>query len=304
MSDKAPFKKRIGWRLQVFAYDLVCLLLKPFSFDQISRFGGWLLRKIGPRTSKQRIIETGLDIAFPDLSEDKKAKLITEIWDNTGRTFAEFPILSRVKVFDENSRVIVHGKEHLDAIAASGTGAVLISGHFANWEVMAAVLCQSGLPVRVTYRPLNNPHLNRRVIEQREAYGIKFLVQKSAHIGARALLKALSKGESIAILNDQKFNQGLSVPFFGQPAMTASGAVRIALKTGAPIVPTSVIRKGAHFEFTCHPPLVLEQSGDLDADLRGGVMQIIRFTEDWVKTNPAQWFWVHRRWPKELYKKR
>ncbi|WP_371397018.1 lysophospholipid acyltransferase family protein [Fretibacter rubidus] len=300
---KAGLGQRIIWRMEVLAYDFICLLLKPFSFDQISRFGGWLLRKIGPLTSKHKIMQTGFDIAFPDLDDKARQDLSREAWDNIGRTFAEFPIMSRVRVYQKDSRVTVIGKEHLEAVRKSGRGAIIITGHFANWEVMAAALTQSGLPVRITYRKINNPHLDKRVREQRRAYGTKFLVPKSTHAGARQLLGAIDKGESIAILNDQKFNEGLAVPFFGEHAMTATGPTRLALKTGASVLPISVIRDKAHFTVTIEPPFQIDDTGERELDTEAGLRKIVAWTEDHIRKSPAQWFWMHRRWPKDLYKK-
>ena len=295
--------KKIGWRAEAFAYDAVCLALKPFSFERVSGFGGWLLRKIGPRTSKHKIILTGLGLAFPELSKDEKHHLAIKSWDNIGRTFAEFPIMDRVKVFHKNSRVKVIGHENLQELIKNKTAAVIVTGHFANWEVMAAALTQSGLPVRITYRKINNPYLDQRVRAQREAYGTKFLVQKSTHAGGRVLLRALGNQESVALLNDQKFNEGIAVPFFGYNAMTATGAVRLALKTSAPLIPISVTRDKATFTVTIHDEIPLTQTGERDTDIENGVRKIVKFTEDWIKQNPDQWFWVHRRWPKELYQK-
>ncbi len=297
------FTKKLAWRFEAFAYDIACLLLKPFSFQTISGFGGWLLRKIGPRTSKQKIVETGLRLAFPDLNESEINKLSNKSWDNIGRTFAEFPIMNRVRVFENGSRVTVIGRETLETLIQSKKGAVIVTGHFANWEIMAAVLTQSGLPVRITYRKINNPYLDKRVRAQREAYGTKFLVQKSTHAGARVLLDALGSGESIAILNDQKFNEGIAVPLFGHDAMTATGAVRLSLKTGAPLIPISVTRNKADFTVTIEDEIRLENTNERDINIENGVTKIVSFTEDWIRKNPDQWFWVHRRWPKKLYKK-
>ena len=210
--------------------------------------------------------------------------------------------MDRITVFKKNSRVTVIGHETLQQFIKAKQGAVIVTGHFANWEVMAAVLTQSGLPVRITYRKINNPYLDKRVRAQREAYGTKFLVQKSTHAGARVLLNALGKSESVAILNDQKFNEGIAIPFFGHNAMTATGATRLALKTGAPLIPISVTREKAEFTVTIHDEIKLENSGDRESDIEKGVRQIVTFTEDWIKQNPDQWFWVHRRWPKDLYK--
>ena len=300
MAKTPSIWRHLTWRLEVLAYDLVRLMLTPFSFDQISGFGGWLLRKIGPLTSKHHIARTGLEIAFPDASQDQIKDWLTKQWDNTGRTFAEFPIMHRFKI-SEGERVTVKGLEHLERLRDSGKVAVIVTGHFANWEVMAAVLTQCGLPVQITYRKINNPYMDKRVRAQREAYGTKLLVPKSGRKGAKQLIEALSSGESIALLNDQKFNEGISLPFFGQPAMTAPGPTRLALKSGAPVLLLSLTREKARFTMTVHEPIYLETSGDRTVDIEAGVKRIIAFTEDRIREAPAQWFWVHRRWPKGVY---
>ena len=220
-------------------------------------------------------------------------------WDNVGRTFAEFPLTHRLKPFATNSRIEIKGFEHFE----QNHPAIIVTGHFANWEVMATVLTQSDHTTRITYRKINNPHIDARVRKQREAYGTKFLIQKSGHASGRELFEALQAGESVALLNDQKFNTGLEVPFFGEPAMTAQGAVRLALKTGRPLLPMSVTRQKSRFIVTFHPPITLEKSGDRSANVLAGVIQVNDFIETRVRETPDQWFWVHRRWPKSLYRK-
>ena len=247
MAKKASFSKHISWRLEVLAYDILRTLMIPFSFDHISAFGGWLLRKIGPMTSKHHIARTGLKIAFPDADETQINQWLTEQWDNIGRTFAEFPIMHRVKVF-EDDRITLQGIENLERFNGDEV-AVMVSGHFANWEVMAAVFAQAGLPVQVTYRRINNPYMDKRVRDQRTAYGINLLIPKSGAKGARQLLESLRSGESVALLNDQKFNEGVSIPFFGEPAMTAPGPARLALRSGKPVLMMSVTRDKAKFIF-------------------------------------------------------
>ena len=294
--------KRIAWRLELFAYDVVRLLLSPFSFDQVSAMGGWLIGKIGPLTSKQKIARRGLEIAFPEASESEIQALLKAQWNNTGRTFAEFPILHRLNVREGNERVQVIGGEYLKDIIESNQAVIIVTGHFANWEIMAMVLTQWGLNVQITYRPLNNPHIDRRVRRQREAYGTKLMVPKSGAKGARQLVSALEKGESVALLNDQKFNQGLAIPFFGVDAMTAPGPTRLALATQTPILPLSLKRDKSKFIMTIHPPFQMADTGKRQFDVETGVRRINQFVEDRVRENPGQWFWVHRRWPKDLYK--
>ncbi len=301
--DKPSLGKRIGWRLETVAYDIVSLLLKPFSFDQISAFGAFIVGLIGPLTSKQKIARKGLETAFPGASEDELKTLLKAQWKNTGRTFAEFPVLHRLNINSGDGRITVIGGEKLDALKESGTPAVFISGHFANWEIMAMVLTQWGLPSQITYRPINNPHIDKRVrTEREEAYGTKFLVPKSGVKGAKQLMEALKNGESVALMNDQKFNQGIAVPFFGVDAMTAPGPTRLAIGANAPLIPMSLEREKAKFTVTVHDPIKLKNTGDRSNDVSDGVAQISEFIENQIRKTPDQWFWVHRRWPKDHYR--
>jgi len=299
----SKFFKHAKWRGEVLAYDIVRAIMAFFTFNAVSGFGGWLFRIIGPKTSKQHIVMTGLRTAFPNASEDELLKISGDQWENTGRTFAEFPMLGRVRVFDKHSRVKVIGLDILESLRDSRIGAVLISGHFANWEIMAAVFSQAGLPVRVTYRPTNNPYFDKRIRSQRQKYGIDLMVAKSGARGAKELISALRGGDSVALLNDQKFNEGLSVPFFGTPAMTAPGPTRLALQTDSPIVPMFVRRVNKNqFEVEIYDPIELANSGDRAGDIKAGVLTITKWVEDRIIEDPAGWFWVHRRWDKSHYK--
>ncbi|MEM7730047.1 MAG: lysophospholipid acyltransferase family protein [Pseudomonadota bacterium] len=294
-----PDRIRLGHRIEALGYDALTGVLRLLPFGLVSWMGGALLRIVGPLTSKDRIARTNLRIAFPEASDAVLRAMLRGQWDNTGRTFAEFALTDRIRAFEDHSRVTVEGIHHF----LDNAPGILISGHFANWEVMATVLTQSPGPVRVTYRKINNPLIDRRVREQREAYGTKFLVQKSTHRGGRELFEALRSGESIAILNDQKFNTGLKIPFFGTDAMTAQGAVRLSMKTGRPILPMCVVRDGAQFHVRFYPPLKWDRVGEREPDVEAGVRAVTGFIEDRIRENPTQWFWVHRRWPRTVYLK-
>jgi len=286
-------------RFEALAYDIITGLMRLLPFSFVSALGAFIVKAIGPLTSKRHIAETGLRTAFPEKSDAEIKALMRAQWDNLGRTFAEFSLTHRLKPFEPDSRVTVKGFEHF----TGNQPAIIVTGHFANWEVMATVLTQSGHTTRITYRKINNPLIDARVRKQREAYGTKYLVKKSSHAGGRELFEALKSGESVALLNDQKFNTGIEVPFFGEPAMTAQGAVRLALKTGRPLLPMAVTRDKSRFTVTFYPPLKLDGSGDRNADVLAGVTRVSEFIEARVRETPAQWFWVHRRWPKPHYKK-
>ncbi|MEM1087939.1 MAG: lysophospholipid acyltransferase family protein, partial [Pseudomonadota bacterium] len=231
--------------------------------------------------------------------EREREDIAKQAWESVGRTAGELPHLPRIDPY-KGDRVKVTGAEHLDSIQNAEHGAVFISGHFANWEIMAAVICNRPVDCLVTYRMLNNPHIDRRINKVRHDYGIGVLTPKG--LGTREMMRALSAGRSVALLNDQKFNQGLSVPFFNHAAMTAPGPSRLALKYGVPIVPVSTRRTGpARFHVTIHKPFIPHNTGDMSADVRACVERITAFIEDEVHDNPSQWFWQHRRWGKDIW---
>jgi KDO2-lipid IV(A) lauroyltransferase len=169
---------------------------------------------------------------------------------------------------------------------------------------MAVAIVRSGLQCQITYRATNNPYVNRRIIEGRQRYGVKLFAPKGAS-GAREMFRAIGRGESIALLNDQKFNGGVAAPLFGKMAHTAPGPSTYALHFGIPIQPMSVQRlHKARFKVVVHEPFVLADTGYKDADIEAGVRRINAFVEERVRERPWEWFWVHRRWPGETYRRR
>ncbi len=303
MSDRRPFFARdLTWRLQALGYDVTSAVARLFPVEWVSALGAALFRWLGPLTPSARIAERNIDLAFPDLAPDARAKLLRDQWDNLGRTFFEFPLTDQL--IPAKGRVEVAGRERLVAIAKSGKPAILISGHFANWEVMAAAIVDAGVPARVTYRAANNPYIDRRIIDARARYGVKMFAPKGGG-GSRELIETLQKGESVTFLNDQKFNQGVASPFFGRTVHTAGASTRIALRFGAVMQPMSVERlPGARFRVVVAEPIVLENTGDRESDVEAGVRQINAFVEACVRRRPAEWFWVHKRWPREEYEKK
>jgi KDO2-lipid IV(A) lauroyltransferase len=301
MTDSAaPLRQRVQWRLVAWAYDVAEFLARRFPIDRVSDFGGWLCLRLGPLTGAHRVADTNLRIAFPDAADAEIERLLRAQWEEFGRTFAEFPILDRI--IADPGRVEVVGAERLAEIAA-GSPVVFISGHFSCFEVMAAAIVKAGVTCQITYRALNNPYVDERVRASRWRYGVRLFAPKGTQ-GARRLLRALARGESVALMNDQKFNGGVAAPLFGVMAHTAPGPSSFALRFGIPIQPMSVERiHKARYRVIVHEPFRLEDSGDHDADIEAGVRRINAFIEERVRARPTEWFWVHKRWPNEIYKR-
>lgn len=297
VENRSSFWQRVLWRIETVIWDVVFALLKRLSPERASNLGSWVMRRLGPLLSQHKVAVSNIRRAFPGWDQHTVKQTTLAAWENVGRTVGELPHLQNIRPYTSDSRIEVLYPERLDAIVASDKGAVLISGHFANWEVMAAAICNRPVDCLVTYRAINNPHIDRRLNAIRRAYGIGVLTPKG--LGTRSLMKALKAGRAVALLNDQKFREGLAIPFFGHDAMTAPGPSRLAIKYGVPIVPVSTVRTGpAQFRVTIHEPIVPPDTGDKDADLKATVTLISAFIEARVRENPGQWFWMHRRWPK------
>ena len=302
VENRAGLGQKVQWRIEAILWDVIYWApFRMLGVDRASDFGGWFFKKIGPLTSAHKTAQRNVRMAFPDWDDARVMKTVTEAWECFGRTAGELPHLPAIDPYEENGRVEVVGAERIDTIRESGRGAVLISGHFANWEVMASVICNRPLDCFVTYRALNNPHIDKKLNKVRHDYGIDVLTPKG--LGTREIMNALKANKAVAILNDQKFNKGIPVKMFGQDAMTAPGPTRLAMKYKVPIVPFSTVRTGpARFRVTVHEPIEIADTGDLETDIRTTVERITAFMEDRVREEPSQWFWMHRRWPKEAWK--
>jgi KDO2-lipid IV(A) lauroyltransferase len=299
---KPSLKQDIAWRLEAFAYDVAEALARAFPIDAVSDFGAWLFSRLGPLTSAHRVAETNLRIVFPERSDAEIEALLAEQWRHLGRWFAEFPILDRILA--DPGRVEVVGAERLAEIREGAGPVVFISGHFSSFELMAAVIVRSGVPCQITYRATNNPHVDARIRRGRFRYGVRLFAPKGTE-GARELLRALSRGESVALMNDQKFNGGVAAPLFGVTAHTAPGPSSFALRYGIPLQPMSVERRDkARFRVIVHAPLRLADTGDRNADIEAGVRVVNAWMEARIRERPPEWFWVHKRWPNEVYKRR
>lgn len=300
MSNKRqPWVQDLFWRLEALGFDLFIGAVRLMGVDRASDFGGWLGRTFGPMSGAHKVAERNLKLAFPDKDAAWREAMLAEQWEGLGRSFAEFPLMD--KILPSTGRVEVVNKERLARIAADKIPVVFVSGHLSNWEVMPAAIVDSGVVCEMTYRAANNPYVDKRIKDSRFRYGVRLFAPKGGD-GARELLEGMKEGRSVALMNDQKFNTGVAAPFFGHEAHTAPGPTRLAIRFGTVLQPMSVQRlKGARFRAVVHDPIVPPRTGDRTADIEAGVRMINAFMEERIRERPAEWFWVHRRWPNAVY---
>lgn len=282
------------YRCEAWGAALFFALAGALPLDAASAFGGWLARRVGPPLGVSRQARRNLAAALPELSAPEVERVLRGMWDNLGRVAAEYPHLRRIGVFGGDGRVETRGLEHVERALARGRRMIVFSGHLANWEIAALAAAQYGIDVAQIYRTANNPLVDRMILGFRDGRG-EFIPKEA--VGRRAVA-ALRRGAHLTILADQKLNEGIPVPFFGRPAMTAPALALLALRFGCDVLPARVERlEGARFRLTIEPPLRLPASGNRDADV-GALMTAVNATlERWIRERPEQWFWVHRRWP-------
>ncbi len=275
-------------------------LFRLIGLDAASALAGGFMGAVGPRLRPlSRRAEDNLRAAFPDWSDAQIRDATRQVWTNLGRVGAEFAHLEKFRPFEDGGRVSVDGAQTLRAVNAGNRPAIFVSGHFANWEIMSIVFHRAGLRYGVVYRAANNPLVDELIINKRGAVMSRWQIPKGKR-GGRALMETLKAGRSLAMLVDQKLNDGIAVPFMGREAMTAPAAARLALKFRLPIIPVSIERTGgARFHVRVHDPLNFTPSGDTGADVYELTRAINEKLEALIRERPGEWLWLHRRWPKD-----
>lgn len=249
-----------------------------------SRMGGWIGRTVGPRLAASRKARAHLSESLPQADIEEN---IAAMWDNLGRVIAEYPHLGEIGAH----RVTLTGTEAIKTAQEQGRTVILFGAHLGNWEVMApAVYHKLGLKLGLVYRAPNNPVSDRLLDYARSLQGKLETIPKSK-TGTRRLVKALKEGQSIGILIDQKYNEGVSVNFFGRQAMTSPAFVQLARKYNAVLIPFRSVRDDdCRFTITFEKPL----------DIGGDDMSVMRVAherlESWISETPGQWMWLHKRW--------
>ena len=298
-----------GWafRIEAAAVRLALKLVRSLGPRRASDLGGALARTVGPALPVSRVADTNLRLALPELDAAARRRVVRGAWDNLGRTVCEFPHLAALRLgAPSGPGWEAEGAEHLAALAARGGPGIFFSGHFGNWEMLPIGCATFGVPFASMFRAAANPELDALIRSLRQA-GLPTEMPMFAKgaVGARQAVSHLRAGGFLGLLMDQKMNDGIEARLFGRPAMTAPALALLALRFRCPVIPGYVVRIGpARFRLVCEPPLALPQTGDSRADLQAVTQAMNDTLERWIRARPESWLWLHRRWPKELYRAR
>ena len=188
------------------------------------------------------------------------------------------------------------GKEHMDRALARGQGVVVITAHFGNVDIMGQLPAVYGIPITGAVEHIQPERLFRYLLRIRQNRGLRLIPSDESMIG---LFRALKRGEIIALPCDRNIaDHGRTVEFFGSPTRLADGPVRVALRTGAALVPVFVLRQpDDSFLVQLEPPLDLPQTGDPETDAAAGMEMVVATLERHISRNPEQWLVASPVWP-------
>jgi KDO2-lipid IV(A) lauroyltransferase len=257
--------------------------IATLAFKIISR-----LRQVG---------QQNLKIAFPQMPASERAEILRLEYRNLGWLLAEFCQMSTYTAESAARFIRYQGLENYLAARDRGKGVLVLTGHLGAWELSSFYHSLAGYPMGMVIRRLDNPLVDRLVNRIRCQHGNRVLHKDDF---ARGLLGAMRAGETVGILMDTNMTppQGLFVPFFGVPACSASGLARVALKTGAAVLPGFLLWEESERQYVLHfyPELALVSTGDAEADTAGNTARFTAVLEEAIRQYPSQWLWMHRRW--------
>jgi len=229
---------------------------------------------------------------YPDMPRADRLNMIREIGRNMGRTLFEIYHTTEFQRRTEAFTVSGPGLDALRQARADGRGAIIVSGHFGQWDAVRAVLRSQGMETGAVYRPQTNRHYQRRLLAGINAGGQPILPTGSR--GTGQLVRHVKSGGFIAILLDEKYHDGEEIPFLGLPALTSVSAARLAVKYDLLMVPAYGTRTGdgSTFDVEFEAPIP-----------HGDPVEMTRIATDSlaarVRAKPEQWYWLLRRWDRK-----
>jgi KDO2-lipid IV(A) lauroyltransferase len=246
------------------------------------------LRRVGLRN---------LELVFPQKSKKEKKKILRGVFSGLGRQLAEvcrFPGYTKDNI---STLAVYDGFENFSDAQARGQGVIFLTAHLGGWEIGSFFHSLQGHPMNIVVRPLDNQPLNAMVERYRTLHGNHTFSKQDY---ARGLLSALKRGEVVGILMDTNMTppQGEFVDFFGIPACTATGIARVAVHTGAAVVPAFTLwdKELGKYRIRFDAAVDLVRTGDDQADAIANTALFNKALENYVTKYPDQWLWVHRRW--------
>jgi len=243
----------------------------------------------------RELVRRNLGRAFPTWGPEVRDAAARACFRHFGAVFCDTVSALRLDAGELCRRTETSGWEHLHAAEAEGRGVLVMSAHLGNWEIASWTIAALHGPLHAMGRRADNPHFDRWLERMRHRFGN---VPLDKHGSVRAILRGLQQGARVGLLIDQRVRRedGILVPFFGRPAWTSPLLARLALRTGAPIVPGfGDLAPGGGYRVNFLPSIE-RPAGDGDEAVAELTRRCLAVVEEAVRATPARWFWLHDRW--------
>ena len=285
--------KKIIYFLEFITIKFLFIIFRIVGYKSASNLGFYIGKTFGNIFRKKKSIIKNINKSKISLNI-KENEFVNNVLGNYGRILAEYPFL---KDFRENKLekfIEINGAENLDKIKEKKKSVVFISGHFNNFELMAMQVEKSGINLAAIYRPLNNIFLNKTMEKIRTNHICTNQIKKGRS-GTRQILENLKKGNSIALMIDQRVTEGIKINFFGSLASTTTIPAQIVKKYKCDLVPIYIERiKNHKFKMYVSQPIVINPNKSQEEISK----HLNKILEKMILKNPDQWIWTHDRWIK------
>lgn len=292
------FASARNWLIAQVAF-AVLAVLKKLPAEKALAFMERAAKRAGPWTSRHTLALDNLRQAYPEKSADDLEQIARDMWGHLGRLAAEYVFMDQLFVNDPErpggARIDIVGREIFLRLQKEQGPHIFFTAHLGNFELLP--VCAAGYDLDVTslFRAPNNPHIAKAVAGEREGRMGGLLPSRAG--AALTLARILENGGNVGILVDQKFRNGLKTTFFGRPCETNPLVAKLARHFECPIHPARTIRlPNGRFRLELQEALVPPRNAKGGIDDAALTQMINDIVEGWVREDPAQWFWMHRRW--------
>ncbi|MBI4481650.1 MAG: lysophospholipid acyltransferase family protein [Acidobacteria bacterium] len=248
----------------------------------------------------RRVALRNLELAFPHWDRRRRRKVARCSFRNMGRLVVEVSRFPRLRPSNIGQHVLYDDHQGLENILRpmrEGRGILVLTGHIGPWELMPFAHALHGYPLSFVVRPLDNAYLDR-FLDRRRCLSGNVTIPKRDSL--KKILAALQRGEAVGFLVDQNStpNEGVFVPFFGRSACTTTGLTRLALRTGAAVIPAYILKEPdrEQYRIVVQPEVPLVRSGHKERDVVENTARFTRILEEIIRQHPECWLWGHRRW--------
>ena len=284
--------KRLRFKFEYYAFLALAAVMRALPLEFASHWSGIVWRLVAPRSRRHRRALNNLALAFPDKTPAEIEQIALSMWENLGRTFAEFFHIDRIFNSD---RIEFESREVFEALRRNGGRGVACGLHLGNWEILTQAGLRLGWRPAGVYQKIANPLVDRYVSALRAPFYPGGLMQKSPRT-AVALLRYAREGGCVALLADQREGRGVAAPFFGRPAPSNPFPALVARSVNAPLYVFRAKRlDGVRFSVGI-TQVTVPQTDDRDADVEAATRNLQSTLEAMVRDVPDQWMWIHRRW--------